>query len=54
MSYAETFSAAERREVTLQCVMGALEAVAGGLGEAAALQVLIGLWLLGTWSGLPS
>ena len=41
MSYAENFSAAERREVTLQCLMGALEAVAGGLGETAALQVLI-------------
>ena len=41
MSYEQKFSAAERREVTLQCVLGAFEALAGGLGETAALQVLI-------------
>ena len=35
------FTAAERREVFLQCAMGVLEALAGGLGEAATLQVLI-------------
>jgi hypothetical protein len=35
------FTAAERRELFLQCAMGVLEALAGGLGEAATLQVLI-------------
>ena len=35
------FTAAERRELVLQCAMGVLEALAGGLGEAATLQVLI-------------
>jgi hypothetical protein len=35
------FTTAERRELFLQCAMGVLEALAGGLGEAATLQVLI-------------
>ena len=37
----DTFTTAERHEVNLQCAMSALEALAGGLGETAALQVLI-------------
>ena len=30
-----------RRELNLSCAMGVLESLAGGLGEAAALQALI-------------
>ena len=37
----DEFSDADRREARLQSAMGALEALASGLGEAAALQILI-------------